>query len=119
MMFKIGIDSVEISRIAESLNNDRFLNEYFGSAEISELEKRGKPFQSVAACFAAKEAFSKAVGTGFGAFSLNEVEVLHNENGKPYLLLSGKAKELSQGFSSDISITHTKSTATAIVILFK
>lgn len=117
-MYRIGIDSVEISRIKESLSNKRFLNENFGENELRELEKRGFPSESVAAAFAVKEAFSKAVGTGFGAFSLKEVETLHLESGKPYLSLSGSAKALAKNDKSDVSITHTSFEATAVIILY-
>lgn len=119
----IGIDSIEIDSIEKSIKSERFVKRVYGAAELAELElcaDTGKA-QRYAALFAAKEAFSKALGTGIRGFSLTEVEVLHEENGKPYLHLSGNAKELAQktGCNFEISITHTKSVATAIVIGYK
>lgn len=119
----IGIDSIEIDSIENSIKSSRFVERVYGELELSELELCGESQKSqrFAALFAAKEAFSKALGTGIRGFSLNEVEVLHEENGKPYLYLSGNAKELAQktGYNFEISITHTKSVATAIVIGYK
>lgn len=118
-MYKIGFDLVEIKRMERSIKSEHFCKRVFGEREYEELLKRGFPVQSAAACFAAKEAFGKALGIGLVGFSLNEVEVLHNEKGKPYLYLSGKALELSKNLSFDISITHTDETAGAVIIAWE
>ncbi|HZK21490.1 MAG TPA: holo-ACP synthase [Oscillospiraceae bacterium] len=119
----IGIDSIEIDSIENSIKSKRFVERVYGTTELSELKLCGEnqKAQRCAALFAAKEAFSKALGTGIRGFSLSEVEVLHESSGKPYLHLSGSAKELAHksGYSYEISITHTKSVATAIVIGYK
>lgn len=96
-----------------------FLKKFYGERELAELEKRGVPAQSVAAAFAAKEAFSKALGTGISGFSLREVELLHEDSGKPYLFLSGSAKELAGKLSFDVSVTHTDALASATVIAWE
>lgn len=121
MEFKIGIDSVEIERIRKSIEKDSFIKRVYGEQELEELRKKNMPAQSAAACFCAKEAFSKAIGTGVTGFNLNEVETLHDEKGKPFLVFSGDAKKIidESGFSFDISITHTDTVATAAVIAFK
>lgn len=118
---KVGIDTVEIKRIEALLQRqERFLERVFSSEEREEFFKRNNKTEHIAAAFAAKEAFSKAIGTGVAGFNLNEVSLLHENNGKPYLSFSGKAEELvsKSGLSFDISITHTESVATAIVIAF-
>lgn len=117
----IGIDSVEIDRIKKSIENEKFLERVYGTNELIELRETGTRAERCAAFFAAKEAFSKTLGTGVRGFSLTEVEILHNENGKPYLLLSGNALKMAKklSYSFEVSITHTKTTATAIVIGFK
>ncbi len=114
----VGIDSVEIDRIGQSIQNERFLNRVYGENELIELRDAGTKAQRAASSFAAKEAFSKAVGTGIGGFSLAEAELLHDENGRPYLLLSGSALKLAEemGLHFEVSITHTANIATAIVI---
>lgn len=119
---QVGIDSVEIKRIEVLLENkERFLYRVFSLEEQQEFEKRNKKIEHIAAAFCAKEAFSKAIGTGISGFNLNEVTLLHKENGKPYLKFSGKALEIvrESGLSFDVSITHTESIATAIVIAFQ
>ncbi len=120
-MFKIGIDSVEIARIKKSMQNPRFLGYILGEEEQRLIEEKDIPAQSVAARFAAKEAFSKAIGTGLSGISLKDIQVLNDEKGKPYLVLSGSAKEISEenGLDFDVSLTHTDTTATAAVIAFK
>ncbi|MGI6746547.1 MAG: Holo-(acyl-carrier-protein) synthase [Firmicutes bacterium ADurb.Bin300] len=119
----VGIDSIEIDSIEKSVKSKRFVERVYGPNEQAELQ--GVPdsarAQRCAALFAAKEAFSKALGTGVRGFSLSQVEVLHENSGKPYLFLSGNAKEIAEetGYSFSVSITHTKSVATAIVIGYK
>ncbi len=118
---QVGIDTVEIKRIEVLLENkERFLQRVFSLKEQQEFEKSGNKSEHIAAAFAAKEAFSKALGTGIVGFNLTEVSLLHKENGKPYLEFSGKASELVEKskLSFDVSITHTDSIATAIVIAF-
>lgn len=118
---RVGIDSVEINRIDALLKkNEHFLERVFSDEEQEEFSKRNNRTEHIAAAFAAKEAFSKAIGTGVSGFNLNEVSLLHKNNGKPYLSFSGKAQKISEEtrLSFDISITHTETVATAIVIAF-
>jgi holo-[acyl-carrier protein] synthase len=120
MIYGIGLDLVQIERF-EKINKERFVRRFFGELEIKELNKRGIKNENVAALFAVKEAFSKAIGTGVRNFSLNEVETLHDENGKPFIYLSGRAKEIADNLSLQfsVSISHEKSVAAAIVLAFK
>lgn len=120
MMF-CGIDLVEIKRIEKSLENARFLEKNFGEREREELLKKKFRPESVAGCFAAKEAFLKAMQTGLCGFALKEIELLHKSSGAPYLEFSGKtAIEVQrQGLTFTVSITHTKDLAQAIVIGYK
>lgn len=117
-MLLAGIDLVEIQRIKKSMRNPRFLLRILGPSEYAQLELRGFPVQSVAASFSAKEAFSKALGTGFRGFSLREVELLRSENGRPSFKLSGNALKITQErkIVFQVSVTHTKEYASAVVI---
>lgn len=116
---RVGIDSVDISRIEKSLEIQGFLTKLFSESErVLFMEKRMKP-ETVAGNFAAKEAFSKALGTGLRGFSLNEVSVLRDGLGAPYIELCGRAKELAKGLKFTVSITHTETTATATVIAYE
>ena len=121
MRLQVGIDHVEVSRVAKAMANPRFLPRFFGQRELALLEGRGFAPASVAAGFCAKEAFSKALGTGIRDFELREVELLRAENGRPFLVFSGKALALVQqsGFSFEVSISHDKRYALAQVIAYQ
>jgi hydroxyethylthiazole kinase-like uncharacterized protein yjeF len=116
-MYKIGIDLAQISRMEQCLQNPRFMTRVFSKAEQDFLAAKKGNASSAAANFAAKEAFAKALGTGIRGFSLNEVSVLRHENGEPYLLLEGKAKEIAQerGLTFSVSLTHDGGMACAVV----
>lgn len=115
---------VEISRIEQIVSKDpRFLTRFFGTEErkiFTKKEQSKTYFQSIAANFAAKEAFSKALGTGVRDFSLKEVQILRDELGAPYLLLSGKALAIAQERNVNFSVSqsHTEQHAIAIVIMY-
>ena len=118
-MLSVGIDVVEIRRIEKSIRNRRFCSRVLGKTEYAQLEMRGFPVQSVAASFCAKEAFSKALGTGIRGFALTEVELLREENGRPRLHLTGNAAKLAaaRGLAEfSVSVTHTKEYAAAVVV---
>ena len=117
-MLLVGIDLVEINRIGKSMRNPRFCSSILGPTEYLQLEMRGFPVQSVAASFCAKEAFSKAVGTGLGGFAFSDVELLRDAGGKPTLKLSGRALTLALLHQAEfaVSVTHTKEYAEVIVI---
>lgn len=119
-MFSVGIDLVEIERIEKSLENPAFLERYFGEEERKELERKSFKSESVAAAFAVKEAFLKAMGTGLGGYELREIQTLHKESRAPYIFLSGKAKAdcEKENLQFSVSITHTKGLAEAIVIAY-
>jgi len=111
---------VEINRIRKSVKNPKFLSLVFGEKENFEIQKKFS-VQSIAARFCAKEAFSKAVGLGFRGFSFKDVEVLHDNLGKPYISLEGSAKKLmkNENYEISVSLTHTKSYASAVVVIEK
>jgi holo-[acyl-carrier protein] synthase len=117
-MLLVGIDLVEIEKIKNSMKNPRFCRRVLGAVEYSQLEMRGFPIQSVAASFSAKEAFSKALGTGLRGFALGEVELLRGDDGKPSLCLSGRALKIANGRNLEfsVSVTHTRYYAAAVVV---
>lgn len=118
---RVGIDMAEIERIRKSAENESFLNRIFSPQEREYAFKKKNAAESLAAFFAAKEAFAKAMGSGFRGFSPCEVYVVHDEEGKPLLRFSGKAAEIvrESGLSFDVSLTHTDTAAAAVVIAFK
>ena len=120
MDLRVGIDHVEIKRIAKAMRNPKFLPRFFGEREIALLERRGLPAASVAAGFCAKEAFSKALGTGLRGFYLREVELLREENGRPFLSFCGRALDLvkKSGMRFEVSVSHNRYCAMAQVVAY-
>lgn len=118
MITGLGVDLVNISRIKKLMANTKFLERCFGEKELLELSSKNYPSYSVAAAFAIKEAFGKAMGTGVSGFNFTDVQTLHYENGKPYIYLENKALELvnSKNIELNVSISHEKAYAIAVVI---
>ena len=115
-MCGLGLDLCDIARIRRAMSHTpRFCQRILGEREYAQLAARGFPAQSVAASFAAKEAFAKAMGTGVRGFALREVAVLRDPLGRPYLALSGRAAALGEGWRFAVSLTHTQTTAGAVV----
>ena len=94
-IFGIGTDIVSIDRIKKSIKNKRFLSRVYNIKEISKCKKLIKSDHCFAKRFAAKEAFSKALGTGISnGISLNEIIVKNNISGKPYFNFEGDTKKI-------------------------
>ena len=98
------------------MRNPRFCGRVLGEAEYAQLASRGFPVSGVAASFCAKEAFSKAVGTGLSGFDLRDAQLLRLPSGKPELHLSGGALRLAGGTAFRVSVTHTERYASAVVV---
>lgn len=118
MNLSTGIDLIEIGRIQKALerHGERFLARVFTPAEIK-IARGSAP--ELAARFAAKEAASKALGTGIGPISWTEIETLNEPSGKPILRLTGRAQQISQalGFQTwSVSLTHSRGMAAAVVV---
>ena len=115
----IGIDAVEIERFRGLLERRPRLRErLFTDAELDEMSRRADDVPSLAARFAVREATMKALGVGLGAFGFKDVSVATSEGGRPDLLVSGRAARLAAEAGVTqwrVSITHTDSTAVAIV----
>ena len=117
-MYGIGVDIVSVDRIAKSLERESFIKRIYGPAETALFISGNKiKTNSLAANFAAKEAFSKALGTGVRGFELSEVEILRDDMGKPYFYLSGRAKQIADGknLTFQVSLSHEKDKAIAFV----
>lgn len=116
----LGNDIIEIERIKAAIEkNKRFIERVFSPEEIEIVEKRSNPYNSYAGRFAAKEAVSKAFGTGIRDFNLNDIEILNDELGKPYVRLKNNLEEMYRGYSVMLSISHSKYNAVATAILYR
>jgi holo-[acyl-carrier protein] synthase len=119
-MYGIGVDIVSVDRIEKSLERESFIKRIYGPAEIALFVSENKvKTNSLAANFAAKEAFSKALGTGVRGFDFDEVQILRDELGAPYFEFCGRAKQIvdSKKLECRVSLSHEKDKAIAFVVL--
>lgn len=117
MVLGIGTDIIEIDRIAKTFNSQKKIDKCFTKLEQKYL--LGRNIESFAGNFCAKEAVAKAIGTGFKEFWLTDIEVLRDENSKPFVNLYNKAFIISKKLQIEvihISISHCKNYATATAI---
>jgi len=124
MIAGLGTDLIEVERIAEKICKESGFRELLFSAnEIAYCESKTNKFECYAARFAAKEAFFKALGTGWlEGTAFNEIEITHNAAGKPGLTFLGDTVQIIQamGFSNIlVSLSHIKTIASAVVIIEK
>jgi len=121
MIRGIGLDAVNIHRLERWKAEPNILRRFFHPLELESAARRGSmEMPSLAARFAAKEAFGKALGTGLAGFSLKEVAVVNDAAGKPELSLYGSARralERAGGGKVFISLTHEKDYAFACVVI--
>ncbi|RJO62877.1 MAG: holo-ACP synthase [Dehalococcoidia bacterium] len=122
MILGTGTDLLDVSRMERDLEEkDGLADKLFTPAEIGYCRSMRHPAQHFAARFCAKEAFFKALGTGYrGGLAWHEVEVRRNVLGRPELHLTGKALEAAQNLGAQhlhLSLSHTRQLALAMVIL--
>jgi holo-[acyl-carrier protein] synthase len=121
----IGVDLVENARIEHSLERfgERFLHRVFTPGEIEYSQSMKYPARHFAARFAAKEAVSKAFGTGIGkAMGWKDIDVRRKESGEPFVVLEGGAKRLAKErgvVSVWITLSHTEHHAMAMIVVEK
>ena len=93
-IYGIGTDIVSIKRIKSSLKKKKFIKRIFNELEVLKCRKVSTHYNCYAKRFAAKEAFSKAIGTGISkGINFNEIVVLNNSSGKPHIDLRGETKK--------------------------
>ena len=123
-IFGIGTDIVSVNRIKNSLKNKNFINRIFNEKEILKCKKTKNSINCYAKRFAAKEAFSKALGTGISdGINFNEIIVLNKNSGKPYINIIGQTKKtLNKKFKRkkskiSLSLSDEKKYAVAFVTI--
>ncbi len=119
MILGIGNDIIEIQRVEKACKSTGFLTRCFTNKEIQCFSGN---YASLAGNYATKESVAKAFGTGFRSFSLEDIEVLRDELGKPYVNLYNKAKEMAETMEVSnihVSISNLKDLVSAIAILEK
>lgn len=120
-MIRCGVDSIEIERVAQSMARfgERFYRRFLTASERAYCVDNA---ERAAARIAAKEAVAKLLGTGIGPISWQEVEIGRDPHGRPTLHLHGAAAQRAAELGLvhwDISLTHTRTTATAMCIALR
>lgn len=122
MIIGVGIDIVEISRIAAAIKRTAFIDRVFTPAEQVYCESRGvQRAASYAARFAAKEAVLKALGTGLRGGTWQDVEITNNSLGRPLVQMTGYYQNLAGELGVQeiyLSVTHARDYAAAQVVLW-
>lgn len=118
----LGIDMIEVERVAAKIAKESGFRELvFASGEITYCETKANKYEHYAARFAAKEAFFKALGSGWkDGTAFNEVEIINDASGKPEIKLTGKTSGTVSDigtFKISVSLTHLKTMAAAVVII--
>ena len=123
-IFGVGTDIVKVSRVKRSLKNKHFLSRIFNNKEITKCKRNINFSNCFAKRFAAKEAFSKALGTGISeGISFNEIIILNEKNGKPVIKLLNKTKKIvekkikKKKYKISLSIADEKNYAVAFVAI--
>jgi holo-[acyl-carrier protein] synthase len=123
-IFGIGTDIVNTLRIKKIFStNKRFKNKIFSKKEIKYCESRSNKISSYSKRFAAKEAFAKALGTGISkGISFNEISIINNKNGAPFIELLGKTKTIAKKITRKnnkiyLSLSDEKKYALAMVVI--
>jgi len=124
MIAGLGIDIIEVGRLTSKISREAGFRELvFSRNEIDYCETKANKFEHYAARFAAKEAFFKAIGTGWVKdTAFNEVEITNGDNGKPELVLLGRTRQTVASFGVVKifdSLSHLKEMALAVVIIEK
>lgn len=127
MVLGVGIDTVEIARIRRAMNRfgDHFLHRLFTETEQNEAQRMTRPERFLASRFAAKEAMSKALGTGMAhGVTWRDIQVAKHPSGQPYISLRGRAEAIframvPQGHHGMIhlSLTDTQDSAQSMVVV--
>lgn len=117
----IGIDIVEIKRIEKVIEkNEKFLERFFTKNEIEYFKSKNLKTQTIAGNFTAKEAISKALGTGIRNFKLSDIEVLRDELGCPYVNVYNNLENIIRDKNIKeikVSISHSRDYAVSNAIL--
>jgi len=118
MQLRSGIDTIEISRLDDIKPEikERFIQRVFTEKEVEQARNRTEVLSGI---FAAKEAVSKALGTGIGYVNWRDIEIVHLSSGQPTVVLYGNAKAVANKFgltSWSVSISHDRNKAIAMAV---
>jgi holo-[acyl-carrier protein] synthase len=122
MIYGIGTDITDVHRFVKWIKDPSMIARFYNSHEMQQSGSESSLCQHYAVRFAAKEAFSKALGTGIIGFELHDIYIKKNEDGKPYLITEGSAaalleKRCGKNAKIHVSLSHEKEFAVAFVVI--
>ena len=116
-MFSNGVDLVKTDRFLSLKDNDKFMESCFTKNELTYIKKCNNSISTIAGIYASKEAFLKAIKKGINNYSLKDIEISHNDNNDPFIILHNDLKDISINNIS-LSISHDGDYAIAMVSIF-
>lgn len=119
IFIRVGTNIIEMKRIRRAARNPKFLANYFSADEIRFLVSHKLSTELIAENYCAKIAFAKAIGTGFRIIRPQEITVLRDRIGSPFIITVGRAKMLEERehYVFNLSVAHCKDYAIATVIV--
>lgn len=117
-MISNGIDIVQISRFDKLKENKTFMNNVFNDKELEYINKRNNNSNTIAGLYASKEAFLKAIKKGINDYSLKDIEISHNDNNAPFIILHNELDKLYNSNNISLSISHDGDYGIAIASYF-
>lgn len=113
-----GVDIVKVSRIKDSYEKygEKFLDRIYTEYEKEYIFKKKYFYETMAGLYAGKEAVAKAIGTGIGQITFKDIEIKHDEKGKPFVNISDEIKERFNIKYLTLSISHEREYAIGFVI---
>lgn len=124
MIYGIGTDISKVSRFEKWVKNSQMISRFFNPCEILKSDEKKIQFlcEHYAARFSAKEAFAKALGTGFSGLSLGDFGIVNNDDGKPEFFFGEKTKKIIDNrcglnWNIKVSVSHEKEYAVAFAVI--
>ncbi len=114
-MISNGIDLVNITRFSKLIEKEKFMSSIFTHNELEYIKKSNNNLATIAGLFAAKEAFLKAIKKGIQNYSVKDIEVTHDENNAPFIILHNQIKKDFPVENLSLSISHDGDYAIAII----
>ncbi|MBR3490150.1 MAG: holo-ACP synthase [Bacilli bacterium] len=116
-MYSVGIDLLNNNRFEKIKENETFMNNTFTEQEIEYIKSKDNYNGTIAGIFCSKEAFLKAIKKGINNYSLKDIEIIHDENNAPYIVLHNELNSLYANNNISVSISHDDNFTTSIVLI--
>ncbi len=116
-MNSVGIDILNVNRMEKIKNKEKFMKNIFNEKEIEYIQKKNNNNQTIAGLYCAKEAFLKAIKKGIDTYSLKDIEISHNNDGAPFIILHNELEKEYKNINISLSISHDGDYATAIILI--